>query len=275
MNTEKIKELLQKYLEGETTLEEEQSLRNWFRQASEKGEELPSELKVHAALFEAMSDYGRQEPRSDFDAFAKISDDAGQAGKPETVNINTHEAQQLNSTLLWSLRIAAGIILLLIGLSAGLIISTNGASDAQVAALQQEIKQMKNALVYGTDHKLTASERISAVNISSRLPESTAGIDSEITDILIYTMNNDENVNVREAAAQALFRFRDEPRIRKALVNALNRQNDPLMQITLITMLVEMKETAAINEMQKMLLDTDTREVVKDRLEISIAELKT
>lgn len=133
---------------------------------------------------------------------------------------------------------------------------------------------MKTALVYGGNDQLSASERISAVKLSDRVPENTAALDGEITEILIYTMNNDENINVREAASEALFRFRSEPRIRTALVNSLSKQQDPLMQITLINMLVELKEKSAINEMQKLLMDTDTRDVVKTRLEVGIAELK-
>lgn len=271
MNTEKTKQLLQKYFNGETTLDEEEQLRNCFRQA--ENEELPKELEPYRQHFEFLNESGKEKPRAEFDAFAKIESESSDATEVQPRDMAGE--QPMNQKLVWSLRIAAGIILLLIGLSAGLIINANGASDARVAALQQEIKQMKNVLVYGSDSNLTASERISAVNVSSRLPENATSLDSEITEVLIHTMNNDPNVNVREAAAQALFRFQDEPRIRKALVHSLNRQNDPLMQITLINMLVELKETSAINEMQKMLLDSDTRPVVKTRLEVGIAELKT
>lgn len=133
---------------------------------------------------------------------------------------------------------------------------------------------MKSALMYGSVQQASASERISAVYSSSRLQQGNPQLDAEITDILIYTMNNDQNVNVRLAAAEALFKFRTEPRIGKALTNSLAQQNDPLMQITLIDMLVEMKQKSALNEMQKMLLRAETQDVVKQRLESSIAELK-
>jgi HEAT repeat protein len=129
--------------------------------------------------------------------------------------------------------------------------------------------------VYGTYQQASASERISAVNLSANVPEEAEALSREISEILIYTMNNDQNVNVRQAAAEALFRFRNEPEIRRALVQSLSQQTDPLMQLTLIDMLVDLKERSAINEMQKLLMDSDTREVVKNRLKVSIAELKT
>lgn len=265
MNTEKIEQLLEKYFEGETSLEEEKLLRNHFQ-----NEEVPEHLQSYRDQFGYASELSRAEPREDLDLFAKIDSESPASGETSVWG------GQLNTRLAWTLRIAAGLILLLAGFSAGLIVDRQqDTTNRQVAALQQEIQQMKSALVYGSDDRLTASERISAVNISNRVPESSVGLDSEITEILIYTMNNDQNINVREAAAEALFRFRKEPRIRKALVNSLSKQRDPLMQMTLINMLVELKETSAINEMQKLLMDSDTREVVKTRLEVGIAELKT
>ena len=280
MDTKKIELLLEKYFEGETSLEEEKTLRNYFAT-----EDIPDHLASYRDQFGYINELRQSATSDDFNAFGKIDKEKNKENSPQVgimssdfsaIKSTSGWNNQLNNTMVWSLRIAAGIILLLVGFSAGLLINQkNGIPNQQVAALHQEIQQMKSALVYGTNDQLTASERISAVKISDRVPESTAGLDSEITEILIYTMNNDQNINVREAAAEALFRFRDESRIRMALVNSLSKQRDPLMQMTLINMLVELKEKSAINEMQKLLMDTDTREVVKTRLEVGIAELKT
>lgn len=270
MKTEKIERLIEKYFEGETSLEEEEILRNYFQSGH-----VADRLQSYRDQFAYSSELGKKEPRKEFDPLEKINfeESADNSDEKDSPPIT---GRQLNSKVLWTLRIAAGFILLLVGFSAGLLVNQQGpASGEQVAALQEEIEQMKTALVYGYDSHLTASERISAVRLSNRFPEQPAKLDSEITDILIYTLNNDENVNVREAAAEALFRFHNEPKIRKALVNALSRQTNPLMQITLINMLVELKETSAINEMQKLLMDLETRDLVKTRLETGIAELKT
>lgn len=272
MNTEKIEQLLEKYLDGETSLNEEEVLRDYFR-----NKEIPQHLQSYRAQFGYLNEFSELKPGEDLNLFEKIpSGEAELESKTSSSKRISGLGNQLNNKLAWTLRIAAGLILLLVGFSAGLLVNQqNGASPQQVAQLQQEIQQMKSALVYSTGQELTASERISAVKLSERLPDQPAGLDSEITDILIYTMNNDQNINVREAAAEALFRFRNEPRIRKALVNSLAQQNDPLMQMALINMLVELKEKSAINEMQKLLMDSDTRDVVKTRLEVGIAELKT
>lgn len=280
MDTKKIKQLLEKYFEGETSLEEEKILHNYFTT-----EDIPDHLTSYRDQFGYINELSQATPGDHFNALDKIEEADNEENTNQEGIMNSDSSgfkntsgwsTQFNNKLVWSLRIAAGLILLLTGFSAGLLINRQqDASSQQVAALQQEIQQMKSALVYGTNDQLTASERISAVKISDRVPESTAGLGSEITEILIYTMNNDQNINVREAAVEALFRFRNEPRIRMALVNSLSKQRDPLMQMTLINMLVELKEKSAINEMQKLLMDTDTREVVKTRLEVGIAELKT
>ncbi len=268
MNTERIEQLLDKYFEGETSLEEEKLLRDYF-----KNEEVPEHLQSYRGQFAYAGEFANLEADEAFDPFKKVDERSDETASP--LRSAMPDGSPNGAMLRWTLRIAAGLILLLAGFSAGLLVSQqNGASGQQVAALQQEIQQMKMALVYGSDPNITASERISAVNLSARMPEEAAALDREITDILIYTLNNDANANVREAAAEALFRFRGEPRIRKALVNSLSQQEDPLMQLTLINMLVELKERSAINEMQKMLMDSDTQEVVKTRLRVGIAELK-
>lgn len=272
MNTERIEQLLDKYFDGDTSLEEEKELREFFRQ-----EKIPTHLKSYADQFsytEAMAT-----PQTDIDLFAKIEEQEPQKspiqGGQSSSSDELRGVSTRSAALTWTLRAAAAIILVLTGLTAGLLLNQqDSASDEQLAAMQQEISQMKNALMYGSVQQASASERISAVYSSSRLQQSNPQLDSEITEILIYTMNNDQNVNVRMAAAEALFKFRDEPRIGKALTNSLTQQNDPLMQITLIDMLVEMKQKSAVNEMQKMLLRAETQDVVKQRLESSIAELK-
>lgn len=273
MNTEKIKQLIDQFYEGQTSLEEEQQLRTYFQQ-----EEIPEELQSHADYFrysEAMSD---ETASTGFDPLAKVESQSSAEGAPLDNQQLGLAGSQSNKALVWSLRVAAGFILLLIGFSAGQLLNgPSGASSQQVTALQQEVSQMKDALMYGdTYRQASAGERLSAVKMSTRFASgSNIKLDQQITDILIYTMNNDQSVNVRMAAAEALFRFRDELQIQKALVNALSRQDDPQMQITLIDMLVQLKARGALNEMNKLLMDSDTRKIVRQRLREGIAELRT
>lgn len=264
MNTEKIKQLIEKFYEGQTSLEEEQQLHEYFQR-----EEIPDELQSEAAYFQYSAAVGEENASADFDPFAKM--------KAESSSPRAESPGLSNTVLMWSLRIAAGFILLLIGFSAGQFLDDDaGASTEQVAALQQEVQQMKDALMYGGNYRqASAGERLSAVKMSTLFETDDTQLDQQISDILIYTMNNDKSVNVRIAAAEALFQFRDEAEIQKALVNSLMKQDNPQMQLTLIDMLVQLKAKGALNEMNKLLMDSDTREIVRERLQAGIAELKT
>lgn len=273
MNTEKIQRLIDKFYEGRTTLEEKQQLMNYFQR-----EEIPDELQSEAAYFQYLMATHEKNISADFDPFAKMEADSIEP----VPSIHTHTpgaptTTRGNHALWWSLRIAAGFILLLIGFAAGQVFDEEGdASTEQVAELRQEVQQMKEALMYGgTFRQASAGERLSAVKMTSQFETGSNRLDQQISDILIYTMNNDKSVNVRLAAAEALFQFRNEAQIQKALVNALPQQEDPQMQLALIEILVQLKAKGALNEMNKLLMDSDTREVVRERLQAGIAELKT
>lgn len=280
MKIEKINQLISKYESGETSLEEEQKLRAYF-----KSENIPKELKPQADLFRKYDEIRAVESSEKFNPLAKIDLEEEVENsllkKGEGITAGNSRGllksgTNISTKFTWLLRIAAGFILLLIGFAAGQFLDNEDyASTQQVAQLEREVQQMKRALMNtGNYQQASAGERLSAINASTRLPAGEQQPDQQITDILIYTMNNDQTVNVRIAAAEALFRFSDDVRINNALVNALSQQDDPLMQLTLINMLVELKAKHAVNEMEKLLVSADTRDIVRDRLKTGIAQIK-
>lgn len=272
MSTEKIKQLLDKYTRGESTLEEERELRELLAR-----EDLPRELRSWRDLFDYFGEASQATPDTSLDPLARIDFHAeeGETGpdRGEKTGAGNALLPGLSERgLRRSLRAAAAVILLLTGFAGGLLVNRTGTPE--LTALQEEVRQMKQVLVYGSPQQSSASERISAINFSTRLPDGDGSLDPEIRDILVWVMNSDQSVNVRLEAAEALNRYREEPEVRRALVNTLSRQESPVMQLTLIDMLVEMNATGAINEMQKLLMKSDTREMVRPELEAAIATLK-
>lgn len=71
MDYKYIQQLVERYFDGETTLEEEQILRSFFRQ-----ENVPAQLKVYQDLFRYEDEAGKMELGDDFDA--KILEAVGQ-----------------------------------------------------------------------------------------------------------------------------------------------------------------------------------------------------
>ncbi len=163
------------------------------------------------------------------------------------------------------LQIAAAIALLMTGLAAGLLLKNDTVDSNQLAALQQELAATRQLVVQSKLQPQSASERIKAVNMA-------AGVvpDQTLINTLVATLNTDESPNVRLAAAEALGHFAANDTVRAALVKSFEFQSDPIVQITLIQMMVELEEKSAINALQQLKNDENTLETVRKNAETGI-----
>ena len=162
----------------------------------------------------------------------------------------------------WLLRAAASIILIACGVLIGSKIkpgATPGNSD-QMADLKNEVKEMKEALLFTMLDNESATERIKAVNYA----EEMGNPNQQIIDAMFRTMNQDKNVNVRLAALYSVAKFSNSQAVRDSLVSSLSKQTEPIMQIVLINILTERKETKAIAPIREILSDKNTIPSVKD-----------
>lgn len=253
MKLDKIEELLQKYYEGETTVAEEKELQVFFNGTTD----VPEHLKAHAGPFqyyakqqEAQTDKGL----SDDWLFEKVAQQEVEKQEPQGRQVFFPLMQEYATY--W--RVAAGIVFILGAFWAGRYYNQNAAKapDTEIAALREEVQDMKRALATGA----SASERIQMVSqeFDTEQPD-------DIIQVLITTMNQDPNVNVRVAASEALYRFHHNKVVRQALVASLKQQTDPLMQLTLIDMLVSIKEKEAIGELEDLSQRDDLLPIVKDK----------
>jgi len=87
--------------------------------------------------------------------------------------------------------------------------------------------------------------------------------DQNVIDVLVKTLNNDKNVNVRMAAAYALSKFADQRTVCDSLVKSLSLQRDPILQVTLINILAERKEKSALKPIQEIIANRSTMKEVK------------
>lgn len=166
-------------------------------------------------------------------------------------------------------QLAAAVIILLAGMFIGSMFNRNDKSGSQVAELQQEMKSMKEMLILSKLQQPMASQRVMAASYLQDVETP----DNEVLDALIKTMNNDENGNVRMAAMNALARYRSNPRVADALVGSLSVQTDPIIQISLINILVEMKDKRAVDQMKQIINDNSTNESVKKLAEEGVLTL--
>ena len=159
------------------------------------------------------------------------------------------------------LRIAASIILLAGGILIGTqITGKQNTGSAEIAALNSEVKEMKEVLMVTLLDNESASERLKAVSYT----ESMRQPDSKVIEALTHTLNEDKNVNVRLAAAYSLDKFSSSQQVRDSLVASLSRQTEPVIQIVLINTLAEHKELKAIEPIRKILSDEKSLKQVKE-----------
>ena len=250
-----IELLLDKYYEGETSIEEEKELKRFFQ-----NENVPDHLKSHAAQFGYFV-----EARNEFPSLLFHSDLAAKLDPPKQGPVRRFGS--------WLIRIAAGFTLLIIGFTGGWMFQNRAGQEGSAlfqnskeAASQNEIK---SALAFEKMSSTSASERIQAVNQSYELSD----VDKDITQLLINTLNFDPNINVRLAACQALQHFGNEPNVSEALVQSLAIQTDPNIQISLIEVLVSIKEKRAVAPFQQMVRDQDVMEVVRLKAEEGVNQL--
>lgn len=180
---------------------------------------------------------------------------------------------RVKSSLLWgglgeAVKIAASIALLIAAFFIGRQ-SFVQQSKEEIAVLKQEINETKNLVMLNMLKQNSASDRIKAVSYAYEMEDA----DKEMIDALVNVMNYDKSTNVRLEAINALYYFGDKKEVRQAMIQSLRLQTEPNLQISLIEMLVRLKERNALNEMQKLMEDKQQPEIVKFKAAEGVGEL--
>jgi putative zinc finger protein len=169
-------------------------------------------------------------------------------------------------------KVAACLVLISCGAFIGGIVIRNKdvqSTKKQVAALQSEVKDMRETVMLKLLSAESASDRIKALTYVEQM--SNPGDD--VIKALIETLNLDENVNVRLAALSSVSRFTGKQVVRDSLVNSLRNQKEPIVQIILINILADKKETKAIGAMREIISNKATIAPVKDAAEKGLKSL--
>lgn|SRR5687768_2984019 len=173
-------------------------------------------------------------------------------------------------------RVAAAVALLILGAGVGYWINKYNTQQEGMRQLAHEMEvtrrqldSTKQLMLGMLDNEQSASQRIRGLNVALELPKA----DKEIVDALFKTLHNDPNTNVRLAALDALARFQEDSDVRKQLITSLSTQRDPMVQIKLIQLMVQMKEKAVIDDLRDLVDDDATMKAVKDEAHSGILKL--
>lgn len=111
--------------------------------------------------------------------------------------------------------------------------------------------------------------------VETMATEKLVNDNNQVIDALVQTLNNDANSNVRLAALDGLAKFYREAYVRNQLTDALKKQHDPVVQIAMINMLVRMRTSGILEQLNQLVNDAGTQKPVKDCAYSGIMQLQS
>jgi hypothetical protein len=166
-------------------------------------------------------------------------------------------------------RLAFGLVMLLLGWGAGYWFSPRTGGPAPVAPVVSAAETGRQNMVLTLISQSSATDRLKAVGYTSELLQA----DERVIKALLFTLNHDENVNVRLVTVEALSRFAADPGVREGLVRSIAQQESPLVQIALADAMVALHEKRSVAPLREVLRRQGTDVYVKEKLESSIRVL--
>ncbi|MFK8061081.1 MAG: HEAT repeat domain-containing protein [Polaribacter sp.] len=142
-------------------------------------------------------------------------------------------------------------------------------SDEKIEFAQKETQDVRSQLVLTLLDQPSANKRLQAVNEVNKLNDVT----ETVLKALFSTLNNDENVNVRLSAVEALKKYTAIPLVREGLIKSIIHQNSPLVQMELADLMVVLQEKKAVKSFEKLIDKEDVNTSAKEKMKESIQSI--
>jgi HEAT repeats len=256
MEQERIDELIIKYNEGQADPAEIKLI----EQLLEEGKIELYQLRELSMLEEQVIEMKSPVPSSDLD------DNFYQMLKTVKAKSKGFSWGSLFSWPELAPKLAFASVTLVMGFLGGYFFFPSPSSNKQVEILTSEVQEMKEMMMFSMLQQESATERLKAVSLTSEMTT----VSAKVTNALLQTLNNDENLNVRLEALEALKPFVRDSRIRAELVRSIGKQDSPLVLIALAELMQELQEKSSVKELQKAMKSDKTPLEVKKRIEESI-----
>jgi anti-sigma factor RsiW len=272
MKCAQIESLLPDYLTGDLGADESKTIEAHLETCSQCREEI--------ALWKKLSMLPEEQPSPDLrrrfiamlDAYAEGHRERSRPvpGTRSRLSgfVNTGWLRMPAAGLAWA------IVLLAVGFIVGrLFVPERPTSDPQLAKLQAELAGMRQLVVLSLLQQQSASERLQAIaqatawNLAGQRPDPT------VLSALMRTLRSDSSVDVRLAALDALGRYHNQPEVRKGLLDALQTRQSPLVQVALIDLMVEMKDSSVVEQLKKFERDPSVHPAVREHAQWGIRKL--
>jgi len=165
-------------------------------------------------------------------------------------------------------RLALATVLILIGFSAGFFIQSPS-ENKEVSQLTEEVSELKELMMLTMLEKESATQRLKAVSLTSEMEQ----VSEKVANALFTTLNNDENVNVRLAALEALKSYSKDSSVRTKLIASIAAQDSPLVQVAMAELMVAIQEKKSVEALKQLLNSDRTPKEVKTKISESIEVL--
>ena len=168
------------------------------------------------------------------------------------------------------LQLASALALMILGVALGTqSVTTPEPENTNLISLESEVRSLRQLVALSMLDQASASQRLRGVTWSAQIERP----DDEILTTLLNTLDYDSSVNVRLAVVDALGLFGDLPLVRERIISSLPRQDSPLVQISLIDLLVELREQRSITVLEELQASPEVHETVRERAELGISEI--
>ena len=128
---------------------------------------------------------------------------------------------------------------------------------------------MREMVTNALSNQSSAIERLQGLTMCRQISDP----DKQFLSLLLLTLNADSNVNVRLAAVDALKKYSDDLWVRNELVKSLSLQTSPLVQISMIELLADIREQKALDIFRTLINDQQSIEAVKNRARWGIQQM--
>jgi HEAT repeat protein len=167
----------------------------------------------------------------------------------------------------------AAAAILLVGIAIGWFVMPDRTrpadSASEIAAMRSEMRELREMVSLSLMQRQSATDRLKGVTWTGQLDRPSGEVVSALLDALMH----DPNVNVRLATIDALERFASREDVRRAAIEAVDRQMSPLVQIALIDFLVKTNERQSAPTLRRLAQDPQANDAVRSRAAWGLQQL--
>jgi hypothetical protein len=172
----------------------------------------------------------------------------------------------------WAPRAAVAASLLVMGALGGRYLTPprTAGEAGDVAQLRGQVESLRQLVTLALLEEQSPSARLRGVTYAYQMRQP----DREVRQALLYAVNRDSNVNVRLSAVDALGKLAGDPTVRQALAEAIPAQDSPLVQVALIDVLVDLRETNAAPALRALAQNAQANEAARQRAAWGLEKLE-